>query len=219
MINIKKTSSLSCVVLAFSLGACGAIKKFEKTGAIGDKTPKVESGEAPKVILSCTLKADSDDKYYVYKTAKNQLFLASTADPTAKPISFALLGNQLSYLDIVKDDFIGSIDVAAVRGQTSDKTGWVAMVSNSSAKTLEVVRYEENSAQVSTGAIPTSALIQNSKVLFSSVNCQDGKLADTGSKNGKTIVQEIKEQVAELVDQPVPSKEAVESIRQLVDKK
>lgn len=90
---------------------------------------------------------------------------------------------------------------------------------NAQAKTLEVVRYSENRDQVARGAIPTSAITEKTKVLFSSNNCQEGKAALPDDRDNKSIGEELEEQISQLVDNPTPSKEAVDAIRQLIEKK
>ena len=161
----------SAAILAFALTACG---EDVTKPSLSNRSVKVSASESPKVLMTCTLKQDSDDKYYVYKTSKDQYYIADANDP-GKPLEFKFFDTFYSYFAMAKGDFGRDTEVATVKQKNNDQLGWLAMVVNSDDRTLEVVRYSNHTNRISTGAIPAAELQQNTQVLLSSKSCEVGR--------------------------------------------
>ncbi|HVJ64311.1 MAG TPA: hypothetical protein VM901_03550 [Bdellovibrionota bacterium] len=208
---LGKFKYVSAVALAMAVSSCG-LNPDEPV--LDNKTVRVKKGEAPKVALTCRLKQDSDERFYVYKTDKKQYFITKASD-TSKPLQFKTLGKDFSTFGLSNSDFGDGVGVASVKHQTGDQTGWIAIVTNADAKTLEVVRFESKSAEVAKGAVAESSLIKDTEVLFSSENCEVGKTKDAAKAEAKTNAEKAKTGAAKAADKTADAtKDAAEALKQ-----
>jgi hypothetical protein len=210
----------SALVAAFALSACG--KESENKPAL-EKKPVAALGpsENPKIIMTCVVE-NRDDKFYVYKTSKNQYYITDSKN-TDKPLKFDLLDKEISYFGVDKGEFGKDIEVAAVKHSHDGKTGWVALLSNTNARTLEVVRYMGPTDKINAAAPTIAELSEKAEVLFASINCEDGKVDGSLSKAPKKgagdKIQERAEDIGENIEEGVDNagermKNAVQDARQ-----
>lgn len=278
------TKAFVPAVAVLMLSACG---KESGNSSKSSSSPTVATAQAPstehKVLMTCTLKQDSDDLFYVYENPNKQLYIAKINDPKASPETYDLLGKKVNFFTPSKKGFIDGVSAAAAKTSNGEDTGYLAVVINKTAKTVEVVRYQAKTARLlNGGAIPTSEITNESRVLFASGTCEEGKPGDdaqkgllqkaketlqkagTSAQKGadnlinniqeavegkpapapsnppvpapeaknqaekaldkveggvKEAAKDIKEEAAELLDRPAPSKEAVDVIRILIEDK
>lgn len=240
--SISSISSIS--VLALALGACGAKEEIKKVkNEITGSTLTSESvakDEAPKVVLTCALKNDPDDFFYVFRTHDKKYYLTKSADPAAEKIKFSMLGSNILEFNETKGEYPKGIEAGTAWVESGGKKSYMALVSNQDRRTLEIVRFEAAADQAREGTVNLGEgeMRTQSKVLFSSTHCVQGALTDPDRQreiraehradqsvqaqvdqakvNVKELVNDIQEEFAQVLDSPEASKESVDVIRQLV---